>query len=619
MSAVCVSEAVSFLTPYVNAGVLGPAEVHLADWVARASGVDDELVLLGAAVASWAALHGHTCADLSLLASAVERERPVRQYVDDAVAIWPATAVWLEALRAGSPVVRVVDGADTEPVLDNSPLVLCGTRLYLQRHWVDECTVAASLIRRVSRDSERPAASLSDRASRLLDRLLPPTEDDGSANQQRRAADLVFARNLALVVGGPGTGKTYSVARLLMALLTDAEDRGASLRVALAAPTGKAAARLSETIRAAVARAEQDTDDLSDSVKATMLALEPSTVHRLLGSLPDRRQRFVHRESNPLPYDVVLIDETSMVSTPLLARLVEAVPASSRLVLIGDPDQLESVELGAALGDIVTAAERSGSPLHGHAVRLQRGHRFEADSPIALLADCVREARADDALAMLRKGVSGLSFIETSRPASEHSLAAVQAAVAPVMGNVQQAAASGDGAPALDGLAAVRMLCAHRLGEFGVSFWNEWGERWMCGPKGAGTAWYPGRPLLVTKNNFRLGLSNGDTGVVIKREDRLVAVFAGPATGSTLEFEPVELEDVETAYATTIHKSQGSEYAHVVLVLPPATSPLVGRELVYTAITRAKAHLMVVGSEAALRACILTPARRMTGLAAALV
>jgi len=165
----------------------------------------------------------------------------------------------------------------------------------------------------------------------------------------------------------------------------------------------------------------------------------------------------------------------------------------------------------------------------------------------------------------------------------------------------------------------VRMLCAHRLGEFGVSFWNEWGERWMCGPRGAGTAWYPGRPLLVTKNNFRLGLSNGDTGVVIKREDRLVAVFAGPATGSTLEFEPVELEDVETAYATTIHKSQGSEYAHVVLVLPPATSPLVGRELVYTAITRAKAHLMVVGSEAALRACILTPARRMTGLAAALV
>ena len=631
---VLVPDEVGCLAPMVHAGVLGPAEVHLAAWVARAGSlhpVDDAPVILGVAMASWAALHGHACADLEQLGMAVERERPVRQVVDGAAPlVWPSAEDWVRALRAASArgLVRVVERADSDPVLDSAPLVLCGRRLYLQRHWVDECTVAASLLARVQAESASVGSTLGDRAARLLERLLPSVEPDGSPNQQRNAADLVFRRNLAMVVGGPGTGKTYSVARLLMALLSDAETRGLTLRIALAAPTGKASARLSETIRAAVVRVEAeeaehdvpDSERLSEPVKQTLLALEPSTIHRLLGPLADRRQRFRHDATNPLPFDVVLIDETSMVSTPLLARLVEAVPAAARLVLIGDPDQLESVELGAALGDIVSAAERPGSSLAGHAVRLQRGHRFEHDSPIALLADSVREQRADDAVVMLRKPpASGLSFVPTDRPSSEGSLAVIRSVVMPVLEVARQAAATGDSLAALQALAQVRVLCAHRLGEFGVAHWNEWGERWMCGPKGAPGVWYPGRPLLVTRNDFRQGLANGDTGIVVLVEGRVWAAFPDVAQANGVRLvDPVELEEVETAYAMTIHKSQGSEYDGVVLILPPETSPLVGRELVYTGITRAKRHLTVVGSEQAMRNCVNTPARRMTGLAEAL-
>lgn len=631
---VLVPDEVACLAPLVDAGVLGAAEVHLAAWVARCGllhATDDEPVILGVAMACWAALHGHACADLDHLALAVERERPARQYLDGEPAlVWPDTDRWLASLRAAAErgLVRVVGNADTEPVLDSAPLVLCGRRLYLQRHWVDECTVAASLRARAGTDVLSVPATLGDRAARLLERLLPASEPDGSVNQQRLAADLVFRRNLALVVGGPGTGKTYSVARLLMAMMSDAEDRGEQLRIALAAPTGKAAARLTETIRAAVARVESEeerlavpvSDRLTDSVKGALIALEPSTIHRLLGPLPTRRQRFAHHATNPIPFDIVLIDETSMVSTPLIARLVEAVPPTARLVLIGDPDQLESVELGAALGDIVVAAEDPLSPLAGHAVRLQRGHRFEHDSPIALLADSVREQRVDDALALLRSPpTEGLTFSPTEHPSSEGSLAVIKSVVAPALEAARDAAVAGDASAALDALAGVRVLCAHRLGEFGVAHWNEWGERWTYGAKGAPTVWYPGRPLLITRNDFRLGLANGDTGVVVLVDGRPQAAFADATAPSGVRLvDPVELEDVDTAYAMTIHKSQGSEYDSVVLVLPPASSPLIGRELVYTAITRAKRHLTVVGSEAAMRGCINTPARRMTGLAASL-
>ena len=615
---VVVPAEVQSLEPYVAAGVLGATEVHLAAWVARASGVHDPLVSLAIAMAAWSSRHGHACAVLGELATAVAREQAVHPAdVDTGEAVasptitWPHPAAWLTALRtAPDTVVRVVDGWDASAVLDTRPLVLHDDRVYLQRHWVDECSVAASL-----RTLAVPLdGALFARAATLFDHLLP-VEVDGEPNLQRRATEVALGNRLALIVGGPGTGKTYSVARLLAVLLEQAREQGQPMRVALAAPTGKAAARLQESISAALAEPEV-VKHISAPVREALAGVVPTTVHRLLGPLATRRQRFRHDASNPLQHDVVVVDETSMVSLPLLARLADAIRPEARLVLIGDPDQLESVELGAVLGDLVEAASGSTGPLTKSAVRLLRGHRFGGGSPIALLADAVRRGDADQALVQLRTGAPSALIIESDNPIAPAVVAEVRSVVEPLLAEVRRAAEAGLAEEALLHSSQVRILCAHRQGRFGAAAWNQLGELWMCGPGTTVTTWYPGRPLLVSRNDPRLGLSNGDTGVVIREQDRLVAVFASGR--GLLRFDPVQLEEVETAYAMTVHKSQGSEYSTVVMVLPPPSSPLAGRELVYTGFTRARQRLLVVGSEAAVRQAVSTPTRRMTGLAASL-
>ncbi|MFZ4810802.1 MAG: exodeoxyribonuclease V subunit alpha [Ilumatobacteraceae bacterium] len=616
MTSVLVPSSVASLAPFVDAGVLGPSDVHLAAWIAGAAPDHDPLVALGASMAAWSARHGHSCSVLGELAAVVARQladRSLEHNADPSEAIaldWPETDVWLDALRAASHVVRVVDTWDPAPVLDEHPLVLCGERLFLQRHWVDECAVAASIRQRAA----PTRAVISRDAAALLERLLPRVTA-GERDLQRAGADAVIANHLAVVVGGPGTGKTYSVARLLAVLFTDALAHDRPLRVALAAPTGKAAARLQESIATALAQPDLVLA-LDTRVRASLEALVPTTIHRLLGPL-GHRQRFRHDAANALPYDIVVIDETSMVSLPLFARLLDAVSPDARLVLLGDPDQLESVELGAVLGDIVNASESTRGPLGSATVRLLRGRRFDDDTPIALLADAVRIGDADAAIRLMRAGpATALRFLETDDSRDAGTLAQVEVVVGPLLRTVRVAAEDGDVETALDVAATSRILCAHRLGPAGVAGWNRLGERWMFGPDGPGAAFAPGRPLLITRNDQRLGLANGDTGVIVRVGRSLRAVFR--SGGRLVSFDPVQLEGVETAFAITVHKSQGSEYPVVVLVLPPATSPLVGRELVYTGITRAKRELIVVGGEASVRVCLATPARRMSGLTTAL-
>jgi exodeoxyribonuclease V alpha subunit len=364
-------------------------------------------------------------------------------------------------------------------------------------------------------------------------------------------------------------------------------------------------------------------------------------------------QRFAHDASVPLPHDIVVVDETSMVALALLARLVEALRPDARLVLVGDPDQLESVELGAVLADLVAAGERGTGPLAGRVVRLVRGRRFGGASPVARLAEAVRRGDEETTLAVLREqpamthdhgdvggeeggdvgdDVNGdvggdadtgrygsVRFLECDDPRSALAVEAVRATVGPVLAELAAHARAGRVDEALAALARVRVLCAHRRGPFGVSTWNQLAEQWLTGSSAFPGRWYPGRPLLVTRNDPRLGLVNGHTGVVMVEEGRPVAVFATPGgLLPVVRLEPAQLDDVETAYATTIHKSQGSEYPAVVVILPPTTSPLVSRELLYTAVTRARAELLVVGSADAVRAAVRTPARRMSGLADAL-
>ena len=340
------------------------------------------------ALALWAPLRGHACIDLADAPAivAASAARPGDGEVDtDATAApdvgalaWPEPARWLDALAA-SPLVRVVDRHDPVPTPGPRPLVLHGSRLYTQRQWIDECTVAAALTARIE---ERTAA-----------RAVPHGSDD----RQAAAVEAASGHALTVVVGGPGTGKTHTIARLLARLLTDEPDA----RIGLAAPTGKAAARLAASVHEAAANGTWSHD-----VTAALGRLEAVTLHRLLGWRPGSRTRFRHDAAHPLAVDVVVVDETSMVPLPIMARLLEAMPVTARLVLVGDPDQLESVEVGAVLGDIVRS-----TAMRPAVVRLERQYRTAVGSPIAELAGLVRQGRADDVLDLLHAGADGLTYV----------------------------------------------------------------------------------------------------------------------------------------------------------------------------------------------------------------
>ncbi len=342
------------------------------------------------------------------------------------------------------------------------------------------------------------------------------------------------------------------------------------------------------------------------------------TVHRLLGPRPDHRTRFRHDADNPLALDLLVVDETSMLALPLTARLLEAVPDECRLVLVGDPDQLTSIEVGAVLGDIVRAAE-AGSPLASRVVRLTRQHRTGTDSPIGPLAEAIRRGDADATIDLLRSGTARqLRFVEVpDGDVPGAAMEAVLAAVGPAYAAARDAALAGDRGAALDGVAAARILCGHRRGPFGVAAWNESVEAFLGSATKAGRAPVAGRALLATRNDPRTGLVNGDHGVLVRTGAGVRAVFR--RNGELVAFDLAELDAVETAYALTVHKSQGSEYATVAVVHPPADSPLVSRELLYTAVTRTAGQLVVVASVESIRRAVTTPTHRVTGLADALI
>ena len=405
-----------------------------------------------------------------------------------------------------------------------------------------------------------------------------------------------------MLTGGPGTGKTTTVARLLALLAGQAEAAGAPpLRIALAAPTGKAAARLHEAVQAQI-------DQLDAVDRKRISGLRATTMHRLLGSRPDNSSRFKHNRNNRLPHDVIVVDETSMVSLTMMARLLEAVRPEARLLLVGDPDQLASIDAGAVLADMVDG-------LGGHddvrIAELKTPHRF--GETIGTLAAAIRDGDAERALEVLRAGDEHVEWLESSDPTAElrtvllpHALALYQAA---------QVNAVGAALASLDGH---RLLCAHRRGPYGVQHWNRQVERWLTESTGEAiwSAWYTGRPILVTANDYGLGLYNGDTGVTVHDGNGLRAVLA--TSGAPLSLAMGRLSDVETMHAMTIHKSQGSQADEVTVLMPPVESRLLTRELFYTAVTRAKAKVRVVGTAEEVRSAIERRAVRATGLASRL-
>jgi exodeoxyribonuclease V alpha subunit len=549
--------ASGLLREFNEAGVLEAADVHVAARITVLAKEFDETVALAVAMAARALRGGSVCVDL----------RAVEAQVGIVDLPWPAVEDWLDAVR-GSTLTS------TPPLLR-----LYGDLLYLDRYWLEE--------QQVCRDVLTLVASTPPATKHNTGRLFP-----AGFEEQRAAAEVALAQGLTVLTGGPGTGKTTTVARLL-ALLAG----GTRLRIALAAPTGKAAARLQEAVQLEVGK-------LGPQDRAALTGLQAMTLHRLLGSRPDTSARFRHNRGNRLPHDVIVVDETSMVSLTMMARLLEAVRPDTRLILVGDPDQLASVEAGAVLADLV---EGLGSRHDATIAALRTSHRFGAS--IGALAEEIRVGDADQVIEVLRAGGEHIEWIEADDLSEDLRKVAVPHAL-----RLRESAIRGDADEALRTLDEHRLLCAHRRGPYGVQYWNRQVEHWLTESTGEPiwSSWYAGRPVLVTANDYGLGLYNGDTGATVLRDGTLRAVIAG--AGEPVEFATSRLADVETMHAMTIHKSQGSQAEAVTVLLPPEDSRLLTRELLYTAVTRAKEQVRIVGSEVSVRAAVERRAVRASGL-----
>ncbi|MTV27556.1 exodeoxyribonuclease V subunit alpha [Nitriliruptoraceae bacterium ZYF776] len=646
------------LAPFVGAGVLTAPDVHVATALARRLGERDPAVLLATALAVRAPRRSDVCVDLTTVGATVVGDRvedtlsdhspergpehgPVAAGGDPLAELpWPPPDAWRSALAA-SPLVAVRDPRELtvpdDAGAEVAPLTLAGGRLYLDRYWRYERVLARSL-------RERAARPVAEVDTDLVASLLGP-DTDPAPDLQRVAAALAATRHLTVVAGGPGTGKTTTVARILRLLdrLADANDRPRPA-VALAAPTGKAAARLTESLREA---AGPDDERLRE--------LTAVTLHRLLGSRGAGR-RFRHGPHDPLPHDVVVVDETSMVDVAVLARLLEAVRRDARVLLLGDPHQLASVEAGSVLADVVgdpdapprrsrdqlatlraavgdahlaDDAEVEDAGTDDAVVVLRRVHRFGATSGVARFAAAVRTGDADEAVAVLRDA-DDLRWVAPTdddldawrrHGPSDAQLADVRARIEVVARELRDAALAGDGAAALGALDGLRVLCAHLRGGTGVEGWNVRIEAWWATALGVDVhdRWYLGRPVMVTANDHRLQLWNGDLGVVVAGPDgRPTVAVPAPDGVGTRQLTPGRIGDVATVHAMTVHRSQGSQTGHTVVVLPEPASRICTRELLYTAVTRARRSATIVASEPALRATVEARIHRASGLRDAL-
>lgn len=585
-------------------------DVHFALLMERLSGGESREVFLAAALASRATRLGNVCFPLDAAAGTSLEG-------DGNRVICPPLEPWVSRLRT-APVVG-------EPG-ETAPLVLDGRgRLYLYRYWSYERDLARAILDRAARreGKEGDLRRLRGGISRLFPRLPGEVVD-----WQKVAAFAAATGGFTVLSGGPGTGKTTVVAKILVLLQEAGEGR---LRIALAAPTGKGAARLQEAVLRSLGKL-----DLPAELRET-LPREAATIHRLLGA-SRTRPRFLHHEGNPLPFDVVIVDEASMAALPLLAGLVRALRPEARLLLLGDKDQLASVDAGAVLGDIcdtgrvhgyppdfrAAAAAASGCPsealpgepdpplLARSVVELRKSWRFGETSGIGAVSRAVREGDCGGALSLLRGGThADLLWREVSRPGELRSI------LAPLVlaryGGLGSCREAGEMLGILD---SFRILCALREGPFGIVSLNVLVEEILRegGAVEEGGRWYHGRPLMISVNDYRIGLYNGDTGVV-RRDgpDRRTVCFPLPG-GAVRKIHPLRLPEHETVYATTVHKSQGSEFDEVVLILPDRPLPLLTRELLYTAVTRAKKRVVVCGTEPVFREAAARRMERVSGL-----
>lgn len=518
----------------------------------------------------------------------------------------------------------------SEAVSDGSrptPLVLHQDRLYLQRSWQYEGRVAHFI---AGKGQDLPHDESQIRT--VLDSLFSTPDRD--IDWQKIAAAVALTRRVTIISGGPGTGKTTTVAKLLAALI-QLNNRGDALRIQLAAPTGKAAARLTESLGTAL-----NTLALSKAHRDAF-PQEAATLHRLLGAVPDS-QRLRHHAGNPLHLDVLVVDEASMVDLPMMANLIAALPEQARLILLGDRDQLASVEAGAVLGDICRFAESgysrnrvqqlqrlTGCLLAETGVEspvtvadsiclLRRSYRFDQHSGIGQLALAVNNGDDQRVRAVLNGAFADIACYPLAE--TEDYQRILTAGVEGYRDYLQRIAAGESPDAVLLAFQRYRQLCALREGPFGVAGLNQRLEQAL---QQAGlisrnrnplNRWYIGRPVMIERNDAVLGLFNGDIGIALMSEKGELRVYFQLPDGKLKAVAPSRLPPHETAYAMTVHKSQGSEFEHTALVLPNHSLPVLTRELVYTAITRARQRLSLYTDMKILYRAVKTPTQRHSGL-----
>ena len=658
-------------------GVLRPLDLQFAKFLGQQEkNSDKNLIMLLAAMTSHELGKGHVCIDIEQVEQGDLFTLPAK-YRDALLALVPEKNQWISELSAAS---TVSNGTEA------TPLAFDGTRLYLQRYWSFEQRVANRITKAAQSVAVNPQLSntldelftrqyhflfsglkklennnqvsrqqlvcdmldvvgsssseldwqaidavllAATKSSELdpLDNLIPTKH---CVNWQKVAAAVALTRRFSVISGGPGTGKTTTVTKLLASLVTQAQQDNKNIAIKLVAPTGKAAARLTESIGQAV-----QSIGLAPEVKEA-IPTDASTLHRLLGYIPNQVD-FRHNKANPLHLDVLVVDEASMVDLPMMARLLDAVPEHARVILLGDKDQLASVEAGAVLGDIcqftkmgysqnqaqqlsqLTGFNLPAQP-HNNAVAdslcmLQKSYRFDARSGIGQLAKAINEGSKFKVEAVWTKGFSDIRFHDLSNDSYNAMITMMVNGYRSYLGHIHA-----DDKPegVLKAFSQIQLLCAMREGDFGVVGLNQRIEKALKKsdliPHGD-EIWYSGRPVMVTQNDYGVGLYNGDIGIAMPDPiDQRLRVYFDMPDGSIRGVLPSQLPEHETVYAMTIHKSQGSEFEHTVLALPAEFSPILTRELIYTGVTRAKKKLDLFVTEKVVARGVMIKTQRNSGL-----
>jgi exodeoxyribonuclease V alpha subunit len=571
-------------------GIFSDLDIYFAKFILTlAKSVDNEGLLLGSILVSHLTAQGHTCLDLTVWAGQLFPPFPEPGIN---TLHCPHLAPWLATLQSCSVVGHPGDYA---------PLILDQYRLYLYRYWDYEQQLATQIRIRTNQPYVYTNYGILEAGLSLLF----PHENQSIVDRQPQAALTAVLHHFSVISGGPGTGKTATIIKILVLLL----EQNLNLNIALAAPTGKAAARLQATLRQTLPHLNCAAD-----IKSAM-PREAYTIHRLLGK-PFNSPLFPGDTPPWLPYDVVIIDEASLVDLALMTQLAQVIPLSSRWILVGDKDQLASVEAGTVLGDICEASCSSPSHfLQDQIVFLDKSYRFGENSGIALLAQAVNQGQADKALQILKAenypevnwyplGISGNLPIQLLNF---------------IIANFQLCLAENQPEIILNQLEQIKILCATRWGSYGVVAINRQVEEELSkrGLIRAESTWYHGRPIIITRNDYTLKLFNGDIGIILRdahSQHKLRAVFPGVEPGQYRCFWPNRLPEHETVYAMTIHKSQGSEFNQVLILLPPQLSPLFTREWVYTGITRARHHVSLWGDEKVFKEMVSRKMNRVAGL-----